>query len=64
MGIPPADVDFATTATPEQMKEQLYLIFRLFVTTECHCVEGGEEGQPQQFLARVTFSSFSRPSHL
>ena len=25
---------------------------------------GGEEGQPQQFLVRVTFSSFSRPSHL
>ena len=37
MGIPPADVDFATTATPEQMKEQLYWIFRLFVTTEWHC---------------------------
>jgi len=24
----------------------------------------GEEGQPQQFLVRATFSSFSRPSHL
>ena len=24
----------------------------------------GEEGQPQQFLARATFSSFYRPSHL
>ena len=26
--------------------------------------ERGEEGQPQQFLVRATFSSFSRPSHL
>ena len=26
-------------------------------------VEGGEEGQPQQFLVRATFSSFSHPSH-
>jgi len=25
---------------------------------------GGEEGLPQQFLVRATFSSFSRPSHL
>ena len=25
---------------------------------------GGKEGQPQQFLVRATFSSFSRPSHL
>jgi len=24
----------------------------------------GEEGQPQQFLVRAAFSSFSRPSHL
>ena len=39
MGIPPADVDFATTATPEQMKEQLYLIFRLFLTTHVHRIE-------------------------
>ena len=27
-------------------------------------VNGGEEGQPQKFLVRATFSSFSRPSHL
>ena len=27
-------------------------------------VQRGEEGQPQQFLVRDTFSSFSRPSHL
>ena len=27
-------------------------------------VSWGEEGQPQQFLVRATFSSFSRPSHL
>ena len=27
-------------------------------------IKGGEEGQPQQFLVRATFSSFSRPSHL
>ena len=26
--------------------------------------ERGEEGQPQQFLVRATFSSFSRLSHL
>ena len=25
---------------------------------------GGEEGQPQQLLVRVTFSSFSRPNLL
>jgi len=24
----------------------------------------GEEGQPQHFLIRATFSSFSRPNHL
>ena len=27
-------------------------------------LEGGEEGQPQQFLVRAIFSSISRPSHL
>ena len=26
-------------------------------------VQWGEEGQPQQFLVRAPFSSFSRPSH-
>ena len=31
----------------------------------CHCpVPWGEEGKPQQFLVRATFSSVSRPSHL
>ena len=29
-----------------------------------YAVRGGEEGQPQQFLVRATFSSISRPSHL
>jgi len=28
------------------------------------CASRGEEGQPQQFHVRATFSSFSRPSHL
>ena len=27
-------------------------------------LQWGEEGQPQQFLVRATFSSFSRPSYL
>ena len=27
-------------------------------------IEGGEEGQAQQFIVRATFSLFSRPSHL
>ena len=27
-------------------------------------IHRGEEGQPQQFLVRATFSSFSRPRHL
>jgi len=38
-------------------------------TNRTECVKrtelrGGEENQPQQFLVRATFSSFSRPSHL
>ena len=35
---------------------------KLLKTT--HSVHRGEEGQPQQFLVRATFSSFSRPSHI
>jgi len=32
--------------------------------SEIPSIYQGEEGQPQQFLVRATFSSFSRPSHL
>ena len=34
------------------------------ISTFMKIVVWGEEGQPQQFLVRATFSSFSRPSHL
>ena len=55
-----------------------YILFELFINPPLHpdhsnqrfylfqltSLQGGEESQPQQFLVRATFSSFSGLSHL
>ena len=37
------------------------VVFKIYIL---NIIVKGEEGQPQQFLVRATFSPFSRPSHL
>ena len=45
-----------------ELQHQVHISFILI--SSFIAVTRGEEGQPQQFLFRTTFSSFSRPNHL
>ena len=54
------------SGTEHEKNKQSYL--HILNMQVAHVIRGfmgrGEEGQPQQFLVRASFSSFSRPSHL
>ena len=51
--------------TKTDKKCRMIYIINIHYNLQHNCsVTRGEKGQPQPFLIRATFSSFSRPSHL